>query len=251
MQKTDYSKIAATYKNRYVKSYLPGIEKEIINIIQVNDYKTILEAGCGTGRWINSLDQLKHNVFGLDYSIDMLKIPREEFPALKLINADADFIPLKNNYFDLIFCVNAIHHFPDKETFIHESRRVLSQNGTLAIFGVDPHVDREWYVYDYFDSVYENDLKRFPSSSELKSMLFRNGFEHIEMKVTEKVYHKYKGEEVFNDPFLDKLQNSQLANLTDKQYQEGIDKIKKQIQEDSETTFITNVIFYLISGTKK
>ncbi len=251
MQKTDYSKIAPTYNKRYVESYLPSIEKEIINIIQENNYKTILEAGCGTGRWIKSLDRLNNNVFGLDYSIDMLKVPKKECSALKLINADADFIPLKNDYFDLIFCVNAIHHFPDKEIFIHESRRVLSENGTLAIFGVDPHVDRDWYVYDYFDGVYENDLKRFPSLEQLKEMLDEHYFNNVEVKAVEEIFRDRTGEDVLNDPFLQKNHSSQLANLSDEDYEQGIEKIKMQIKKYPDTIFRTSIIFYLISAKKK
>ncbi len=34
---------------------------------------------------------------------------------LNIVNANAVEIPFKDNFFDLIFCVNAIHHFPDKK----------------------------------------------------------------------------------------------------------------------------------------
>ena len=50
MQKTDYAKIASTYNKRYDENYLVNIENEIKSIITSNNYKTILEAGCGTGR---------------------------------------------------------------------------------------------------------------------------------------------------------------------------------------------------------
>lgn len=250
MQKTDYSKIAPTYNQRYVESYLPSIEKEIISIVQENDYKTILEAGCGTGRWLKSLNQLKYKIIGLDYSVEMLKVSREENPSLKLINADADFIPLKNDYFDLIFCVNSIHHFPDKEIFVKESRRVLSENGTLAIFGVDPHVDRDWYVYDYFDNVYENDLKRFPSLEQLKKLLDENYFKNVEIKSVEEIFRERVGEDVLNDPFLQKNHSSQLANLSDEEYEQGLEKIKMQIKKHPNTIFRTSIIFYLISAKK-
>ena len=250
MQKTDYGKIAGTYNNRYQANYLRNIEIELKKIIADNNFKKVLEAGCGTGRWIQSLYDKNINVFGLDFSFDMLKIQQENYSNLNIINADADFIPFKNNFFVLIFCVNAIHHFPDKLKFIDEAKRTLASNGMLAVIGVDPHIDKDWYVYKYFDTVYENDLKRFPSIEQLKNLLYQTGFENIAIKTVENVNGKRIGEEVFKDPFLQKYGNSQLANLTDAEYQVGISKIKKQVEDNPATEFLTLIIFYLITATK-
>jgi len=251
MQKTDYKQIAPTYNNRYEKNYLVNIENEIRNIILINKCKGILEAGCGTGRWISSLRGDSKNIFGLDYSIDMMKIPKAEKSYLNLINANAVHIPFKDNIFDLIFCVNAIHHFPDKEKFIKECNRTLSNKGMFAVFGVDPHIDKDWYVYDYFDSVYENDLKRFPSLKLLNILLKTEKFTDIEIKVVEEIHNERVGNEVFNDPFLNKNHCSQLANLSEEEYHKGIDMIKNQIKKIPETVFKTSVIFYLVSAKKK
>lgn len=251
MQKTDYSKIAATYNKRYVENYLPSIESSLKSIIESNGYKTILEAGCGTGRWISSLEKVSKKVFGLDFSFDMMKIPKTDKSQLNLVNADAVHIPFKDNFFDLIFCVNAIHHFPDKDKFIAECKRTLTSNGMIAVFGVDPHIDKDWYVYDYFDSVYENDLKRFPLLESLKEKLTIEKFTDIEIKIVEEIHHKKTGIEVLADPFLNKNHSSQLANLSDEGYQRGLDKIKKQIEKNPETVFTTSVIFYLTSAKKK
>ena len=95
-----------------------------------------MEAGCGTGRWIQSLTGSDLIVYGLDYSLDMLKVPGSAL-GVNILNADADYFPFKNNFFDLIFCVNAIHHFPDKKKFIAECKRTLKPNGMVAVFGVD------------------------------------------------------------------------------------------------------------------
>ncbi|MBE0539171.1 MAG: methyltransferase domain-containing protein [Ignavibacterium sp.] len=250
MQKTDYAKIAATYNNRYVDNYLPDIETSLKSIIESNGYKSILEVGCGTGRWISSLEQVSKKVFGLDYSFDMMKIPKTNKSNLNLVNADAVHIPFKDNFFDLIFCVNAIHHFPDKEKFIAECKRTLTNNGMLAVFGVDPLIDKDWYVYDYFESVYAIDLKRFPSLKSLKRLLKTEEFAEVEIKTVEQVRHNKIGNDVFNDPFLEKYNCSQLADLSDEEYQKGIEKIKNQIVKDPETVFKTSVVFYLVSAKK-
>jgi SAM-dependent methyltransferase len=251
MIKTNYSKIAATYNSRYTTNYLVNIENEIKNLISFNNYKTVLEAGCGTGRWIKSLYNYPQNVFGLDYSLEMLKISKTDEPNLNILNANAICVPFKSKCVDLIFCVNAIHHFSNKEKFVNECRRVISDNGMLAVFGVDPHIDKHWYVYDYFDSVYENDLKRFPSLKLLKQLFEAEKFTNVQIKVVEEINNDIVGNDVFNDPFLQKNHCSQLANLSEEEYERGIAKIKNQIKQKPQTIFKTSVIFYLTTAKKK
>lgn len=251
MIRTDYKKIASTYNRRYSDNYLVNIENEIKGLIVSNNYKKILEAGCGTGKWISKIGNESNKVFGLDYSLDMLKIHGSDRSNLNVINADAIQIPFKDNFFDLIFCVNAIHHFPDKKKFIAECKRTLTNNGMFAVFGVDPHIDKDWYVYDYFDSVYKNDLKRFPTLDFFKKFLEEEKFVNIEIKVVEEIYNERIGNDVFNDPFLGKHHSSQLANLSDEEYEKGILKIKKQIEQNPKTVFKTSVIFYLVNAKKK
>jgi len=250
MQKTNYGQIARTYNKRYNSDYLPNVGIELKQLIAEKSCNNILEVGCGTAKWIQSLDYKNLNVLGMDLSFEMLKIPKSDWHDLKLLNADANYIPLKDNFFDLVFCVNAIHHFPDKALFLKECNRILSKNGIIAVFGVDPHVDKDWYVYKYFNGVYENDLKRFLSNDQLKELLSQNRFTNINIKTIEVVSGKRIGAEVLSDPFLEKHSNSQLANLTDSEYQSGINKLKARIEKDPGTGFITSVIFYLISATK-
>lgn len=250
MIKTDYNNLALTYNRRYADNNLENVEVELINLITLNNYRTILEAGCGTGRWIGSIKYKNTKTFGLDYAYEMLKIAKTNNSYLNLVNADAISLPLKNNFFDLIFCVNAIHHFPDKLQFIREAKRTIKNNGMLAVFTVDPLIDKDWYVYDYFDSVYANDLKRFIPLNLLKNYLEAENFTDVDIKEIEKVYHQRTGSNVFNDPFLKKHSCSQLANLSDKEYQKGIKKIENQITKNPETVFTTSVVFYLVSAKK-
>lgn len=250
MIKTDYNKLASTYNGRYEDNNLGKIETQLIDLVASNNYKTVLEAGCGTGRWIKSLNNTNVNIFGLDYSIQMLNIAKSGANILNLVNADAISFPFKENFFDLIFCVNAIHHFADKEAFISECKRTLVSTGMIAIIGVDPYIDKNWYVYDYFESVYKNDLKRFLSVEKMKPLLDSSGYTKITATVVDKIYNKRIGLDVFNDPFLQKNHSSQLANLTENEYRAGIKNIEDQIRKNPNNIFETSITFYLISAIK-
>jgi len=251
MLKTNYNSIANSYNKRYTANYLVNIEEEIKSLIEQNNYKTVLEAGCGTGRWINSLTQKGQSIFGLDYSFEMLRLAKVNNAGLDIVNANAVHIPFKESIFDMIFCVNAIHHFPDKRKFIQQCKEVLTNQGMLAVFGVDPHIDKQWYVYEYFENVYENDLKRFPSLESLNQIFNEEGFNEFEIKTVEISDNNWIGNEVFNDPFLQKNHCSQLANLSNEEYGKGINKIKLQLSKNPETVFESHIVFYLTKAINK
>lgn len=248
--KTDYNNIAKSYNERYTVNYLNRIEKSLLDIASNHKIFSILEAGCGTGRWLNALSGLNKNLFGLDYSFGMLKIASSENRISNLVNGNACFLPFSEHSFDMIFCVNAIHHFPYKEKFFSEAYKVLSKNGVLCIYGVDPYADKNWFVYDYFDNVYEKDLERFPSLGKLRILCNRFNLIPDEQSVIEHIYIERTGEEVFADPFLKKNMSSQLANLTDEEYRHGINKIRYQINKEPNTKFTTDIIFYLTKAHK-
>ncbi|BDQ03626.1 class I SAM-dependent methyltransferase [Ignavibacterium sp.] len=249
--KTNYNKIASAYDERYKSNYLTEVEKSLLSIASDKNIHSILEVGCGTGRWLRALSSHSKKLVGLDYSIGMLKVAATGQCDLVLINADACKLPFAKNSFDMIFCINAIHHFPNKELFFSEATATLTQNGIICIYGVDPQIDKDWYVYDYFNDVYEKDLERFPSLKETKQLCELFGLRIEEQMIVEKVYSERIGNEVFSDPFLKKHMNSQLANLSEEEYQEGIERIKHKISVEPETKFITDIKFYLTKARKE
>ncbi len=248
--KTNYNQIASVYDERYKSKYLTGVEQSLLSIVSDQKIKSILEVGCGTGRWLKALTSLNKKLFGLDYSIEMLKIAAAEHKKLSLTNADACRLPFLKNTFDMIFCINAIHHFQNKEKFISEAFESLTADGIICIYGVDPHIDKGWYIYEYFENVYEKDLVRFPLLSETKRLCEMIGLHFEEQTIVDYVYTERVGKEVFSDPFLKKHMNSQLANLSEEEYQKGIERIKHKISVEPETIFITDIKFYLTKARK-
>ena len=100
-----------------------------------------------------------------------------------LVRATTGVLPFYPGSFDLIFCVNAIHHFGRTEQFIAEARRLLRAGGTLAVIGMDPHHGHDyWCVYDYFPETKAKDLARYPSSGQMIDVMLRAGFERVDCR---------------------------------------------------------------------
>jgi ubiquinone/menaquinone biosynthesis C-methylase UbiE len=228
----DYDHIAARYDQRFTKSQHNQIESALRLLAQEQMATSILEAGCGTGRWLTSLDGLDAKHYGLDLSRGMLAQARQRSPDLHLINARAEQAPVASCAFDLVYCVNALHHFRQPCAFIKQAYRLLRLGGALAVIGMNPH-DRydDWYVYHYFEGVYQTDLERFSAWETLTDWMKTAGFGRVECRPVEHVVDHKIGWSVLDDPFLRKETTSQLILLSDEAYADGIVRMVNALTE--------------------
>ena len=254
--RVDYDQIAGKYNQRYQENRLEKIENTLVQLARQCNAQTILEAGCGTGRWLEGLaSRLQAAQFiGLDFSQGMLAQARERPFPISFVQAKASQPPLKTACFDLIFCVNALHHFFDPAEFIWQTRRLLHPEGKLAIIGQVPEDRRNrWYVYDYFEGLYEIDLARFPTWGNVTDWMVSAGFEAIEWQPLHWIIDDKQGWAVLDDPFLQKHAVSQLAMLSEAEYNAGIAKIQEALQradaQNNSLTFPTRLRLDLLVGT--
>jgi SAM-dependent methyltransferase len=162
---------------------------------------------------------------GLDYSLGMLRQARGRGEAA-VTQGEAGALPYPAAAFDLVFAVNALHHFHDPARFVSAARRVLRPGGALLMVGLDPHAGRDrWFIYDYFPETRALDLARYPSAGQQLDWLAAAGFEHAEWRLAERIQDAAHGRALFATHFIEKYSGSQLALLTDAQYQAGLARI--------------------------
>ena len=223
----DYNSLAQTYDARYTFGTLPGIAAALERLAQRVNARDILEVGCGTGHWLRGLGASGRRVFGADASINMLAQARAKTTA-PLAAARANHLPFNGPVFDLVFCVNAIHHFDDPRDFILRARALLKPGGALSITGIDPRA-RGRYFYHYFPGTYEFDLQRFPSFGSVLDWMVAAGLERMEYSVADVSTREFEGAAVLDDPFLAKNSNSLLAALSPAEYGAGLANMRDAI----------------------
>jgi ubiquinone/menaquinone biosynthesis C-methylase UbiE len=231
----DYDRIASDYNQRYPTSQ--NWERGQALLALASQYKngTFLEVGSGTGFWLNLLHQATDNLFGLDYSLGMIQQAEGQPAPLELTRGSAVQLPYRDNTFDLLYSVDAIHHFGDHRAFTAEAFRVLKPGGAFATIGHDPHDGTtNWYIYNYFDGVYDTDLRRYPVGRSMLRWMQGDGFEDISSQTVEHILNVHVGKSVLRDPFLKKNATSQLALVSKDVYDVGIERIKQALSEADE-----------------
>ena len=164
-------------------------------------------------------------------------------------------LPFANGAFEVVFCVNALHHFAAPQTFIADAARVLGRGGLLAVVGGDPHRGREqWYIYRYFAGTYEADRRRYPTWERVAHWMEAAGFKQLEFAEVEHIIDYKRGAAVFADPYLQKESSSQLALLSDEAYEQGLRRMKEALaeaEEKGETVFFeTDLSIFMLSGRR-
>jgi len=228
----DYDQIAPVYDRRFAANRRDGTTAALCSLARELDAERVLEVGCGTGRWLADLYPVADQLYGLDLSIGMLNQARKRAERYHLVRGPASRLPFPDVVFDLVYCVNAIHHFDHPRAFISEARRLLRPGGALAVVGTDPRGRKDsWYVYRYFKGVYEADLRRFPSWGMVLDWMVEEGLEGVECRLVERILERKVGWEVLSDPFLQKNSCSQLALLSDEAYATGLRRIKAALRQ--------------------
>jgi len=198
----------------------------MLSFIGPEPLPAILEAGCGTGHWLQLMRGRASIVVGMDLSMRMLARARQTASDAAIVRARAEQLPWRDGAFDRIVCVNALHHFTDREQFFTDARRALKHGGGLLVVGLDPHAERdEWWVYDFFPETREIDRARFAPIRIIRGELTKAGFAWAESFEAARLEAQLPVAEVFPDG-IDRSFTSQLTVLTDEEFARGVSRMR-------------------------
>lgn len=114
-----------------------GFQSEIGTLKNVK----VLDIGAGTGHAYCSFFQYPETIeyYLLDPNLRLLHdqfiriYPKLTHLKMGHILANAEYLPIKDNSFDVVLNLSAVDHFDDYKKFIHESYRVLKPGGKFLI----------------------------------------------------------------------------------------------------------------------
>lgn len=120
------------------------IESWVLKSISKIEEQKILELGVGPGIYAKKFLERTNFVINVDISYEMLKIAKNNLEKdnddnnlLNFVLADAQFLPFRNNIFDIINCIEVLRHLPQPYkiiwTIFIEMHRVITKHGSILI----------------------------------------------------------------------------------------------------------------------
>ena len=119
-----YSQTANVYDFRHESPTTKFLRKFEGKVIERFANGLTLDAGCGTGTW------LEYATIGMDISEKMLKNMNTEKP---LVQGNVECIPFRNGFFETILCMFSVLNICDFEKSIREFSRTVKKNGRVII----------------------------------------------------------------------------------------------------------------------
>lgn len=95
----------------------------------------VLDLGCGAGPVLGPLRQAGMSCVGMDYSVDMLHLARQNLGAgsVPLVQAECEKIPLPDASVDCVVCLGVISYALSMTGAMEELRRVLKKDGIAIV----------------------------------------------------------------------------------------------------------------------
>ncbi|WP_066639110.1 demethylmenaquinone methyltransferase [Desulfolucanica intricata] len=183
--------------------------KDTMKRMNVQKGQTALDVCCGTADWTISLAEAVGpggNVYGLDFSQNMLKIGQakvneKKLTHVKLVHGNAMNLPFEDNSFDHVTIGFGLRNVPDYLKVLKEMQRVAKPGGKVVCLETSqptiPVYRQLYYAYFRFImpvlgkmlaksyqqySWLQESARDFPGRKELAEMFRRAGLINIEVK---------------------------------------------------------------------
>jgi len=229
MPRVDYDDVAPTYNRRYERNRYDGTRAALHEFLGDATNADVAEVGCGTGHWLADVAGSVRTIIGIDASWEMLRCAAADARSALLIHARAEQLPLATASVDRMFCINALHHFTEPQTFAREARRVLRAGGSLMSVGLDPHTDLDqWWIYDYFPGALAADRARYLPTPMIRDIFQSVGFTDVRTTLAQHFPAAVPFQTAVERGHVDRGSTSQLMVISDAEYEAGLERMRQE-----------------------
>ena len=131
-----YALWAPTYPPHAHNALMAFEQQTVLSLLPDLAGLTVLDIGCGSGRYLRELRDRGANPMGLDLSAAMLAKARKVTP--RIARANFCTLPIDSTSVDVIVCALALGDVPNLEIALAEMARVLRPGGCVVYSVVHP-----------------------------------------------------------------------------------------------------------------
>lgn len=110
---------------------------DIIDFEKINAKEmTVLDAGCGTGRWSIYISRKVKTVYAIDPSKAIFSAAEltKNISNINLVNCSIDDMPFENDSFDIVFSLGVLHHIPDTKMALNDLVNKIKPGGYCLLY---------------------------------------------------------------------------------------------------------------------
>jgi SAM-dependent methyltransferase len=125
---------------------------DIVTPSMLNEQSTVIDIGCGSGRWIKYLDGRYKKIVGLDpsdaiFAADKLLGKNDK---VELVRASTDHMPFQDGSFDFAYSLGVLHHIPDTDKALIDSVKMVRSGGYFLVYLYYKFDNRPFYFKAFY-----------------------------------------------------------------------------------------------------
>jgi ubiquinone/menaquinone biosynthesis C-methylase UbiE len=222
MKSLDYNNMADAYsRHRKVNQLVMG---ELLSKTTMSPKSRVLEVGCGTAAHIQALAEATGcEGWGIDPSTEMVHHAPDD--VVRLVEARAEDLPFKPDFFDFIFSKDVIHHVKNTAQYFSEAFRVLKPDGLICTATDSEQIIKNRKpLSQYWPGTVKADLERYPRIIALCQQMADAGFVGIQENEQQTIFP-------ITDPSTyEEKAFSCLHLISDEEFQNGMRQLKVDLQ---------------------
>ena len=198
--------------------------------VPANEIRTIVDVGCGTGRFCGELaDKFDARVIGVDPSRAMLAKARSNVSdvRVKFGEGSAECLPVGDGSACLIYMSMVYHHIAEPRRGGREFKRVLRPGGFVCIRNATKDLLSEVLYLKYFPTAMDMNQHRLPWQEDVVNTMQSSGLLLVTHEVIEQQFAESPRD------YCDKISHrglSDLVRLPDAEFHAGIQRMREAIE---------------------
>lgn len=156
--------------------------REFVALVKPAPRETLLDLGCGTGAFTERLKFLGPRITGIDISWNNVASAAAALPNCAFVVGDAEQLPFPDEAFHIVTFSGMLHHLPDMDKALVETRRVLKPGGRVFAYDPNGRNPAMWLYRDPRSPFHSREgwtvNERLLRANEVESSFIRAGFAH-------------------------------------------------------------------------